>query len=137
VRLLSVFLRTLLPLYAVVIGWLSLAPVSGEGLPWDKALHFVAYSGFAGLLLPWTRARTARLLPLGTAVLVYSALLELAQHSVPGRSMDGWDLLANGLGITVGLGCCWLFLRVASDTLRCWVCGVSPETGQTNPGQSV
>jgi len=136
-RLLHLFLRALLPLYAVLIGWLSLAPVSGEGLPWDKALHFAAYGGFAGLLLPWTRARTARLLPLCGLVLLYSALLELAQSRVPGRSMDGWDLLANGLGIAAGLCCCWLFLAISSDRLTRWVCGAVPVPGQTEAGQSV
>jgi hypothetical protein len=42
---------------------------------------------------------------------------------VPGRQADGWDVLANGLGIAAGLGLCVLFLWLAPRRWQALVCG--------------
>ncbi|SFT52446.1 VanZ family protein [Halomonas saccharevitans] len=84
-------------LAALVIAWGSLTSGSElpESLPWDKASHFIAYAGLAGLIglagvhLP--RAFLASTL-LGVAI-------EFAQIPVPGRFGGDWhDILANTLG---------------------------------------
>ena len=42
-------------------------------------------------------------LQLATGVFAYSAALEAGQYFVPGRSVSALDLLANGLGVVVGV----------------------------------
>ncbi|MEQ6917929.1 VanZ family protein [Halomonas aquatica] len=81
----------------VVIAWGSLTPSSElpETLPWDKASHFIAYAGLAGLIgLAGVR------LPLAFLVAtLYGVAIEFAQIPVPGRFGGDWrDILANGLG---------------------------------------
>ena len=118
--------RALLPAYALVIAWLSLTPATGDGALWDKALHFCAYGGFALLTLPWSRGHASRLLFWGLGVFVYSGLLEVAQSAVPGRSMDGLDMVANGLGIAAGLCCGWALLQWSSGRVKRLLLGTAP-----------
>jgi len=87
--------------YALLIGWLSLAPSTGTGRLWDKALHCTAYLLFVLLGSPLC-ARWRALGWLAIAVFAYSAALEVVQHFV-GRHMSLLDLLANGLGVGLAL----------------------------------
>lgn len=86
---------------AAVIGWGTLSP-PGPGTPLpltDKQLHFLAFAALA-LPLGWVRPRWV--LWLIPTALAYGAMIELIQPSV-GRTGDWGDLLADGLGILVGV----------------------------------
>jgi VanZ family protein len=76
----------------------------------DKTMHFLAYLGLAGLPVLGLRKRGLRV---GLAVFGLGCLLEFAQQFSPGRSVDVWDLVANGAGVGCGV---WL-----AAGLRGWV----------------
>lgn len=87
---------------ALVIGWGTLSPPGGTSSPLpftDKQLHFMA---FALLAMPLGWVRPAWVLWLVPLSLGYGAMIELIQPSV-GRSAEWGDLLADGLGILVGV----------------------------------
>lgn len=73
----------------------------------DKLLHAAAYCVLATLVLIGARARTGEL---GHAARFEAALVaalygvsdEWHQSFVPGRSMSGYDLIADGVGATLG-----------------------------------
>ncbi len=77
----------------------------------DKIEHFIAYAaltacgrvGFAGRIAP---------LRLATALVGYGITIEIAQYFIPGRMMSGLDILANTLGVLIGLGLAFLTLKV-------------------------
>lgn len=93
---------TLTVLIALVILWGTLKPPgSGEGsLPLgDKQIHALA---FALLVLPLSLA-TPRLIPkIALAALVFGGLIEFIQPGF-GRSGEWGDLLADAVGIVVGV----------------------------------
>ncbi len=90
-------------LCAGVVTILSLLPVAY--LPpqsfdiWDKAQHA---SGFAALALLGHFAYPRHMWRICLALLAYGAVIELAQSATGWRQGDGLDLLADGMGITVG-----------------------------------
>ena len=69
---------------------------------WDKALHATAYLIFMLLGSPLCRSRR-HLIWLSLFVLVYGALMEVGQYFVPGRDMSAADMVANGVGVLVGV----------------------------------
>ncbi|WP_077036665.1 VanZ family protein [Pelomonas sp. KK5] len=89
-----------------VITWLALipAPPPQADLGWDKANHF---SAFAALVLSgrwaWPQRRAW---PLALALLVYGGMIELIQTQLPPREGDWRDLLADAIGIAIGLLLC-------------------------------
>ncbi len=88
--------------YTMLIAWLSLTPAVGKVQLWDKPLHSAAYLVYLLLAVPLCR-RIEHLYWMAGGIFIYSGLMELAQHFVPGRHMSLADILANGLGITIGL----------------------------------
>jgi VanZ family protein len=87
---------------AVVIGALTLMPqpVAPMGPQWiDKLYHLLA---FAALVFPTGFLRPKRLVAAGVLALFYGAAIELIQPAV-GRSGELGDLLADGIGILVGI----------------------------------
>jgi VanZ family protein len=104
------FLRAAFWLCAVAVGGLSLTPV--EHLPaqifdiWDKLQHA---GGFAVLALLGARGFPGRSLHLLVGLVLYGAAIELAQSATGWRFGDVWDLLADSVGVVVGL---WLSHRV-------------------------
>ena len=96
--------------FALILGVVLLLP--GGAMPpvptfdwFDKAAHFGAF-----LCLTVLTARSFRALPLpprpvlsaALITLAYAVSLELLQGLIPGRLVDVWDLVANGLGIVAG-----------------------------------
>lgn len=92
-------------LMVAIVVWLSLVPqppVPPEFLAWDKAQHFVAYAG----LMFWFRQSfqphwrwPAFLIGLGIG-------LEYLQGLSGVRMLDPFDMLANSIGVLLGLLLC-------------------------------
>lgn len=101
--------RALLGLLLVVITWLALVPKPPEGLStgWDKTNHLLAFStlAFCCVWACWPRPRQWPLLV--GALLTYGVAIEIAQSFLPPRSADAADVLADGLGIALGLLLAW------------------------------
>lgn len=97
------FWRTTLALLLAVISWLALtpAPPPEAGLFWDKLNHFAAFAslavaGFMGFQRRWV--------PVALGLLAYGGLIEVLQSFTPTRVGEWVDLLADGIGIALGLG---------------------------------
>lgn len=92
-----------------------LAPARYEQLPvtiWDKAEHFVAFGGLAGLaLLAWPRRHGGLMIGL---LVLYGGLIEVVQGMV-GRDADWHDLLADTLGMLAAWGALALLARAGLD----------------------
>jgi hypothetical protein len=83
-------------------------------IPWDKAKHFLAFYGYAGLA---AAALPRRPLWVPAALVVaYGALIEVLQ-GLPAfhRDADGWDLFADAFAVF----CCYLPLLLPK--WRRWV----------------
>jgi VanZ family protein len=81
---------------------LSLLPLSPQ-LPttgWDKTNHLLAFSVLTILGNQAYRGRTLMLL---LGLLTYGGLIEILQSFTPDRMAEWADLLADGLGLAVGL----------------------------------
>lgn len=96
--------RLLFVALLVGVTWLALVPQPPQiGTGWDKSNHLLAFSALtvvgalAGAL--GRRWRT----PLAVGLLAFGALIELLQSQIPGRSGEWSDLLADALGISLGL----------------------------------
>ncbi|KQW44973.1 hypothetical protein ASD88_18900 [Pelomonas sp. Root662] len=101
--------RALLALLLIVITWLALSPAPPRTVDtgWDKSNHALAFAAlaFAAVWAMWPRPR--QWLVLVAALLVYGGAIEVAQGFVPSRSADWLDVLADGLGIAIGLAAAW------------------------------
>ncbi|MFW5791565.1 MAG: VanZ family protein [Desulfohalobiaceae bacterium] len=101
--------KLFLTLWLVSIGavvWGSLQPgVELPGQLWnaDKVYHLFAYAWLA--LLPFAVFRVRRAaLGAALAMLALGLALELLQSFIPGRYASGNDMLANALGVGLGIG---------------------------------
>ncbi|MBI3350785.1 MAG: VanZ family protein [Burkholderiales bacterium] len=101
--------RALLLLLLAVITWLALTPAPPKTLStgWDKSNHALAFGSlaFSSVWAWWQRPRQWPLLVI--ALLAYGGAIEIAQSFLPPREGDWWDLLADGVGITLGLLAAW------------------------------
>jgi VanZ family protein len=94
--------------YAALATVAALSLIPAETLPdagvSDKLSHVVAYCVLALLGLAAHRGRAgARWVVIG--LLCFGALMEGLQTLSPGRSMEGADILANGVGVLAGALC--------------------------------
>lgn len=97
----SKFFKILFVMASSVVLIVSLLP--GKLLPttiWDKAGHFIAYCGLAGICRFASNKRQTWQLILG--VIIFSFSIELLQQLIPNRSFEWYDLVANGLGAISG-----------------------------------
>jgi hypothetical protein len=91
----------LLIIYGAIVTGLSLKPTVDFAPPLynDKAAHFFTYALFT--LLSWRLTQTYRQHLLYAAlVFIYSVLIEFIQPYT-GRMLSGWDMIANGLGVSL------------------------------------
>lgn len=101
------FKRLVLAAYLGLVGFLTLAPLSGgvysTFAEYDKLVHVGLFAGVAFLML-W--AEQSGLDPRAVTVIVVTAalagLIELIQGALPFRAMDGWDFLAGVIGAVIG-----------------------------------
>ncbi|CAN5479932.1 hypothetical protein BH09PSE5_BH09PSE5_04090 [soil metagenome] len=89
----------------VAITWLALVPAPPEQLStgWDKANHALAFAALAftgRLAFPgsWRRAIAAAF-----AAMTFGGLIEIAQLFLPGHSSEWADMLADLIGVVIGL----------------------------------
>jgi VanZ family protein len=73
---------------------------------WDKALHFTAYAGLAGMATIAVRAKPRRALWWALGLIVLGGVLEIVQ-GMTGRDADIWDEAANTLGVVAGTALAW------------------------------
>jgi VanZ family protein len=97
--------RRLLMVLLIGIAWLAFSPdpPPSAGTGWDKLNHVLAFAAVAACgWFAWgrTRHRTAGVV---LGALVYGVLIELVQTQIPGRSGEWPDLLADAIGIGLGL----------------------------------
>ena len=97
--------RALLTALLVAITYLALVPDPPRGVStgWDKSNHALAFAslGIASVWAIWPRPRQwGRLV---VALLAYGGAIEIAQSFLPPRSGEWQDLLADGVGIALGL----------------------------------
>ena len=96
------FRRALLLVYALLVAYASLRQGSGAIVePWDKAGHLGTYAVFAAIAFAGY-GPGRRFILLAAAIVLYSALLEVAQGAIPSREMSLLDLLANVAGVVAG-----------------------------------
>ena len=102
--------RVLLAVALLAILVLSLMPPSSN-LPttgWDKSNHML---GFGTLGLLGARGWPGRTVIVLAALLAYGGLIEVLQSLTPYRSAEWADLLADGVGLGIGLLVARLSLR--------------------------
>lgn len=95
--------RLLLWVLLAVITWLAVSPrpPAAADLGWDKLNHASAFLVLAFCACQaHARARWRSM----AALLAYGVLIELLQSQVPNRSADAADVLADAVGIALGLG---------------------------------
>ncbi|MDR7336159.1 VanZ family protein [Roseateles asaccharophilus] len=97
--------RALLLALLLAITWLALSPAPPPTMDtgWDKANHLMAFGAlaFASVWALWPQPRQWGWLIL--ALLVYGVGIEIAQSFLPPREADWHDVVADGLGIALGL----------------------------------
>ena len=89
-------------LYAGAVAFVSLRPATGAGIEHlDKVFHLVIYCIFA--MLGYRVARGSRpYVAICLGIILYGGLMEVAQSFTPDRSMSGYDMAANTLGVVLG-----------------------------------
>ncbi|RTL33872.1 MAG: hypothetical protein EKK53_27400 [Burkholderiales bacterium] len=107
--------RVLLGLLLIAITWLALVPNPPQSLStgWDKTNHLLAFGSlaFTSVWACWPQPRQwGRLVG---ALLAYGIGIEIAQSFLPPRSAEAADVLADGLGIALGLLAAWPIVSVA------------------------
>jgi VanZ family protein len=104
-----VWWRALLLLLIAVITWLALSPAPPKTLNtgWDKANHALAFAALAFSCVWgwWPRPRQWGWVVL--ALLAYGVGIEIAQSFLPPREADWHDVVADSVGIALGLLAAW------------------------------
>ena len=110
--------RVLLILIAGAVAYLALIPAPPVFIDtgWDKANHMLAFGAMAfTALLSCRSSKTTRLILLGL-LFGYGGLIEILQMSVPNRTAEWGDLLADTVGIAMGAGVAAAVLLVFGST---------------------
>lgn len=108
--------RALLAVLLLAITALALVPDPPQAAStgWDKSNHALAFASlaFASVWGVWRQPRQWGLLV--AALLAYGGAIEIAQGFLPPRSGDWLDLLADGVGIALGLLAAWPVTAIAA-----------------------
>lgn len=97
--------RVLFLLLVTAISWLAFSPMPpvSVDLGWDKANHLAAFASLTFVGLQCLRPGRRRAWAVVIALLVYGLLIEAIQSQVPGRSADARDVLADMIGVAIGI----------------------------------
>ena len=96
-------LKISLVFVVVGIAYLSLTPTETIVVGNDKISHFIAYSVLmvnVGLLTYFNRKKFIIGIILS---ILFGVVIEIIQHFVPGRVMSSGDVVANTLGVFIGV----------------------------------
>ena len=95
----------LLALLIVVVAWFAFPPAPPRTLEtvWDKLHHAFAFTVLAGVaeLAFWPQQGHRWRVALG--LLIWGGVIELVQSQLPTRSAEWGDLLADAVGMALGL----------------------------------
>lgn len=94
----------------VVWGELFKGPSEIEAIFWDKALHFTAYFGLAGMTCLALKA-DRRVIAATLGLILFGGVLEILQ-GFTGRDPSWLDQLANSFGVVLGAGVGWLIVQL-------------------------
>ena len=107
--------RSLLVLLIAAVCWLAFDPHPPEGLStgWDKLNHALAFAvlGAVALLAQAPAAGRWRWALAFGGMMAFGAFIEAVQTQIPGRSGEALDLLADAVGLAIGLGALGAWLR--------------------------
>ena len=100
--------RVLLILYMALI--LGVSTLPGDSLPktwllnWDKLIHLFEYF-FLGILAMMSLKNTSITSSLGVILfgIIFGSIDEYLQSFISGRFSSGLDVLADGIGVTIGV----------------------------------
>lgn len=108
--------RSMLVVLLVAITYLALVPEPPKSVStgWDKSNHALAFASlaFVSVWALWPRPRQWGLLVV--ALLAYGVGIEIAQHFLPPRSADAQDVVADAVGIALGLLAAWPVTAIAA-----------------------
>ena len=101
--------RVMLVILFAAITYLALSPAPPKTVTtgWDKSNHALAFAAlaFSSVWALWQRPRQWVWLVL--ALVGYGIAIEIAQGLLPPREADWRDVLADSLGIALGLAAAW------------------------------
>jgi VanZ family protein len=100
-----------LVLLLIIVSGLAFSPAPPPQLTtgWDKSNHFAAFASLTvNAMLVWRWARAAAI---AAGLVGYGVLIELVQSQIPQRSGEADDVLADAVGIAIGLALSALLLR--------------------------
>ena len=101
--------RALLAIFLIVISYLALSPAPPPTLStgWDKSNHALAFASlaFSSVWALWQRPR--QWIWLVIALVGYGIAIEIAQSFLPPREADWHDVVADSIGIALGLLIAW------------------------------
>lgn len=110
--------RIALALAAVAVAALSFVPPPPDApeIGWDKANHFAAFAVIAALASLALRAPQRRDAVAAAGTLAYGVFIEAVQSQIPRRSAEVLDVVADAIGIAVGIAAVrWLQRRGERD----------------------
>ncbi len=109
----------------LVIGWLAFSPrpPPQADTGWDKGNHALAFGVLAVVADVAFSAWLQRRRRVVAGLLAYGAFIELVQTQIPERTGEWPDLLADGVGIALGL-----LALAAVQTMRRWFAHRAPST---------
>jgi VanZ family protein len=100
------FWRSTLLVLCLVVAYLALTPTpprEADLFGWDKLNHASAFAAMAWAAVLGFREQRMHRRTIAIALVAYGAGIEIAQLWVPGRSCEWGDLLADSVGVAVGI----------------------------------
>ena len=119
-------MRTRVKLWGVVVLYMAAifyaSSLSDLSVPvgTDKSLHGLVYLGLAVVVVRAVAGGLPRRIDMSAAAVAivitvgYAATDEVHQMFVPGRTADGFDLLADAIGAIGGTAACWAWGIISS-----------------------
>ena len=108
--------RALLAVMLIVITCLALSPAPPKTITtgWDKSNHALAFAAlaFSGVWALWQRPR--QWIWLAVTLVGYGIAIEIAQSFLPPREADWHDVVADSVGIALGLLAAWPITAIAA-----------------------
>jgi VanZ family protein len=96
-------LRITLILLLIAIAYLSLTPSTSISVGNDKVGHFIAYGTLMVNVGLVTLPKIIRFRRGIIFAVCYGMFMEIGQYFVPGRTFSMYDMLANVLGVGIGI----------------------------------